>query len=59
MVGQNIKIHSKHGGEFDCYVSLPESKNNVPAIVIACAVFGVDPDVRKIADEFAANGYIA
>ena len=59
MARKEIKIDSKDGSEFDCYVSMPDRKNKVPAIVIACAVYGVDLDVRKIADEFAANGYIA
>jgi carboxymethylenebutenolidase len=59
MAGKDIKIRSSEGGEFDCYVALPNTKEKVPAIVVACAVFGVDEDIRKITDEFAAAGYIA
>ncbi|MCG6953190.1 MAG: dienelactone hydrolase family protein [Betaproteobacteria bacterium] len=59
MSGQNIKIRSSTGGEFDCYVSAPKTAERVPAIVLASAVHGVDADVRAIADEFAAAGYIA
>src|SRR5258708_39074510 len=31
----------------------------VTAIVLATAIFGVDQDLRGIADEFASRGYIA
>lgn len=59
MPGKNIKIRSREGGEFDCYLALPDVKGKVPAVVLACAVFGIDNDLRGIADEFAAHGYIA
>ena len=59
MAGKDIKIRSSEGGDFDCYVALPDTTEPVPAIVIACAVMGVDDDIRTLADEFAAAGYIA
>jgi carboxymethylenebutenolidase len=59
MVRKDIKVRSSGGGEFDCYVVTPEGERKVPAIVLACAVHGVDKDVRAIADEFASYGYIA
>ena len=59
MQRKDIKVRSSEGGQFDCYLALPEANDRVPAVVLACAVFGVDEDVRAIADEFAANGYIA
>jgi carboxymethylenebutenolidase len=52
-------IHSRDGGEFSCYVALPETDNPAPAVVLASAVHGVDADIRAIADEFAAHGFIA
>jgi carboxymethylenebutenolidase len=58
MQKKDIKITSSDGGEFDCYLSLPESNAKVPALVIACAIHGVDRDIRQIADEFASHGYI-
>ncbi len=48
-----------HDGEFDCYLSLPDTGAPVPAVVLASAVHGVDADVRAIADAFAARGFIA
>ena len=59
MLRKDIKIRSSEGGEFDCYLVTPDAKGRVPAIVLASAVHGVDKDIRAIADEFAAHGYIA
>ena len=59
MAGKSIKIRSSGGGEFDCYLVTPDAKGKVPAIVLASAVHGVDKDMRSIADDFAAAGYIA
>jgi carboxymethylenebutenolidase len=59
MSGQTIRINSRDGGDFDCYLALPGGSDKVPAIVLASAVHGVDRDIRDIADEFAARGFIA
>ena len=59
MPGKSIKITSRAGGAFDCYLSLPAAGGAVPAIVLAAAVHGVDKDIRDLADEFASHGYIA
>jgi carboxymethylenebutenolidase len=61
--GRTIKIPASGGGEFDCYLVAPNSGPDlsdagVPAMVLASAVHGVDADIRAIADEFAADGYI-
>src|SRR6478736_5486213 len=59
MAGQTIKIRSTDGGEFDCYLNVPAGGDKMPAVVLASAVYGVDKDLRDIADEFAAAGFIA
>lgn len=59
MPAKDIKIGSSTGGEFDCYLALPESAGPAPGVVLASAVHGVDADVRAIADEFAAQGFLA
>jgi len=59
MSGTHIKIASSEGGAFDCYLVAPQSGDRMPAIVLASAVHGVDADIRALADEFAANGFIA
>lgn len=59
MLGKTIKIRSGEGGEFDCYVAVPDAKGEVPGVVLASAVHGVDADIMAIADELAAHGFIA
>ena len=59
MQKRDLKIKSGEGPEFDCYLSAPEGAKKVPAIVLASAIHGVDKDLRGIADEFAAQGYLA
>jgi len=61
MQGKDIRITSSSGGEFDCYLALPElaGSSAAPAIVLAAAVHGVDGDIRAMADEFATMGYVA
>jgi carboxymethylenebutenolidase len=59
MTGQTIKIRASGGGEFDCYVIVPKTDKPAPAIVLASAIHGVDPDIHELASEFAAKGFIA
>jgi carboxymethylenebutenolidase len=59
MPGKSVKIRATGGGEFDCYLVTPAGGNEAPAVVLACSIDGVDADLRQIADEFAAEGYIA
>jgi len=59
MQGENIRVRSSEGGEFDCYRVTPRAGAKVPAIVIASAVHGVNADLCAIADEFASQRCIA
>lgn len=59
MPGLDIRIRSREGPEFDCYLVVPEGEAAVPAIVLASTIRGVDGDLRAIADAFAHRGYIA
>jgi len=56
----DIKVPAAGGGSFDCYFVAPEGGggDKRPAIVLASAIHGVDGDLRGIADEFAAKGYL-
>jgi len=59
-MAETIRITSRGGGEFDCYLAQPAATAEpVPAIVLASAVHGVDEDLRALADLFASKGYIA
>ena len=59
MKKQDLKVRSGEGPEFDCYLAAPDGGRKAPAIVLASAIHGVDKDLRGIADEFAARGYLA
>ena len=59
MLKRDVRIRSSEGPEFDCYLVAPEGTRKVPAIVLASAIHGVDRDLRGIAEDFAARGYIA
>jgi carboxymethylenebutenolidase len=59
MQKRELRIKSSDGGEFDCYLVTPTTRDKAPAIVLASAIHGVDEDLRGIAHEFAARGYIA
>jgi len=59
MPTQTLRIASRDRGTFDAHLAIPEGTARVPGIVIASSVFGVNADVRGIAAEFAAKGYLA
>ncbi len=59
MAGETIRIASREGGAFDCYVAVPAGEARAPAVVLASAIHGVDADIVAIADEFASRGFIA
>ena len=56
---RDVKVRSRDGGEFDCALAVPAGGGKVPAIVLASAVHGVDADIRAIAKEIAAQGFLA
>ena len=56
-MGQHIKVKSREGGPFDCYLAVPEGPGRTPAVVLASAVHGVNEDIRALVDEFAARLY--
>lgn len=55
----DIRIRSSEGSEFDAYFATPDAGCPAPAVVLACAIHGVDDDIRAMAAEFAARGYVA
>lgn len=45
-------------GVFSAYLAVPDQPNGV-AVVVLQEIFGVNPNIRAIADGFAAQGYVA
>ncbi|WP_308494533.1 dienelactone hydrolase family protein [Duganella dendranthematis] len=46
-------------GSFNCYVARPRGVALAPVIIVLQEIFGVNAGIRQIADEYAAQGYIA
>ncbi len=57
MSGQDITIPGADG-EFGGYLAMPESGSG-PGVVVIQEIFGVNDWMRKIADQWAAAGYVA
>lgn len=54
---RDISVRSPDG-EFAAYLAVPATPNGV-AIVVLQEIFGVNANIRAIADGFAAQGYVA
>src|SRR6185369_5624947 len=53
-----INIRSFDGGEFDGYLAMPASGYG-PGIVVLQEIFGVNDQMRTVADWYAAHGFVA
>ena len=56
---RDIRIGSSEGPAFDCHLVAPRVQRPVPLVVLASAIHGVDGDIRSIAEQCAARGYMA
>ena len=54
---QTIKVNTQ-SGDYDAYLARPEG-DNVGAVVVIQEIFGVNADIRGIADWYAEQGYLA
>ena len=54
----DIQLKANDGGSFSGYLATPKSGKG-PGIVVIQEIFGVNEVMRKISDEFAAQGYAA
>lgn len=57
-MGKNIELTATDGHKFSAYVAEPAG---VPkgALIIVMEIFGVNSHIRKVTDEYAADGYLA
>jgi carboxymethylenebutenolidase len=56
--GSMIQLTSEANGTFGAYLSVPDEPLG-HAVVVLQEIFGINANVRRIADDFAATGYIA
>lgn len=54
----DIKIKSLEGKEFGAYCAMPPGGQG-PGMIVIQEIFGINADIRKICDDYAAQGYIA
>jgi carboxymethylenebutenolidase len=57
MAGQMISVDAIDGGSFAAYLALPEGGSG-PGIVLLQEIFGVNANIRAIADYYAEEGYV-
>lgn len=57
-MNNDLQIETRDGHSFSAYVALPKSLP-APAVLVLQEIFGVNAFIRGIADQFAAEGYIA
>src|SRR5687767_11157817 len=52
-------IHLPSGGTMKGALAVPDGDGPFPAVLVLPESFGLNDDMRRIADRFAANGYVA
>jgi carboxymethylenebutenolidase len=57
-MGKMIKLKAKDGHELDAYLAEPKGKPR-GGIVVVQEIFGVNDHIKRVADQYAAEGYRA
>ncbi len=57
MTGRYVTVKARDGGSFKAYLATPE-KGSGPGIVLLQEIFGVNQNIRDIADYYAEEGYV-
>jgi len=57
-VGKMIRLKAKDGHELDAYLAEPSGKPR-GGIVVVQEIFGVNAHIKRVADQYAAEGYRA
>lgn len=58
MIISDINYTTRNNETFSGRLSQPDGDNQLPGIVLITAIFGMDEEMEKLADEYAAEGYI-
>lgn len=58
MAGSDIRYTTRDGESFDGYLTQPPGIDKAPGVLLITAIFGVDQEMRELADEWAADGFI-
>jgi len=58
MAGLDVKYRTRSNEIFDGYLTAPAGGVKVPGILLITAIYGVDQEMRDLADAWAADGFI-
>lgn len=58
MQSETINCTTRDGAHIDAYLARPEGDGPFPGILLITAIFGVDDEMRKLADAWAADGFL-
>jgi carboxymethylenebutenolidase len=56
---ENISLQVSDGTTMNAYVAIPEGTAKAPGMLVFQEIFGVNPNIRDIAERFARLGYMA
>lgn len=58
MSGSGVALQTRGGEAFDGYLSVPGGDGKVPGLLIVTSIFGVDEEMRRLADQWADDGFL-
>ena len=58
MPGADVRYTTRTGESFDGYLTGPAGDAPAPGILLITAIFGVDREMRELADAWAADGFL-
>jgi carboxymethylenebutenolidase len=57
--GEWVRVEAPAGDRVDAFVVYPERSDKAPVVIVIHEIFGLTDWVRAVADQFAAEGFIA
>ncbi|MBT4590328.1 MAG: dienelactone hydrolase family protein [Rhodospirillaceae bacterium] len=58
MPSSTIEYTTRDGEKFSGYLTKPEGDGPFPGILVITAIFGVDDEMKELADAWAADGFV-
>lgn len=58
MAGKDIQYKTRDNETFDGYLSEPPGEEPVPGILLITAIFGIDDEMKALADAWAKDGFL-
>lgn len=58
MAGTDIQFKTRDNDSFDGYLSTPAGNGTAPGLLLITAIFGVDQEMRTLADQWANDGFL-